>query len=151
MAIPKKRKTSSFKWSPERRARFNAKKAAKNFQPPLPRLGVMPEKIEGQSYDDFDTNAAIRAHHQRMMEHDKMMSNAVQGETKFYSHIDNPIGYTKGRIEVIDFIEDKNLNLHLGSAVQYIVRSSYKGGRDDLRKAIWYLQREIYRQEREMR
>jgi hypothetical protein len=76
---------------------------------------------------------------------------AIQGESKFYSQIDNPIGYTKGRIETIDFIEDKQLNLHLGNAVQYIVRSSYKGGRDDLRKAIWYLQREIYRQERELR
>lgn len=79
------------------------------------------------------------------------LSEVVQGETKFYSHIDNPIGYTKGRIEVIDFIEDKDLNLHLGNAIQYIVRSKYKGGRDDLKKAIWYLQREIYRQEKELR
>ena len=130
MAISKKRKTSSSKWSAERWARFNAKKAAKNFQPPLAGLGRMPEKVEGQP--DFD-------------------DPAVQGKSKFYSHIDNPIGYTKGQIEVIDFIEDKQLNLHLGNAIQYIVRSPYKGGRDDLRKAIWYLQREIYRQERELR
>jgi hypothetical protein len=76
-------------------------------------------------------------------------TSVVQGVTTFYSNVDNPIGYTKGSIEVIDFIEDKELNLHCGVAVQYIVRSNYKGGVEDLKKAIWYLQREIYRQERQ--
>lgn len=107
------------------------------------------------SSDDFNTKAARDAKEEREKRIAEFWPGKAfeveQGQTKFYSHIDNPIGYTKGRIEVIEFIEDKQLNLHLGNAVQYIVRSSYKGGRDDLKKAIWYLQREIYRQERELR
>ena len=105
-------------------------------------------KWSAERRERFNAKKAIQ---QRLDDIKPLPPVAIQGESKFYSPIDNPIGYTKGQIEVIDFIEDKQLNLHLGNAIQYIVRSPYKGGRDDLRKAIWYLQREIYRQERELR
>lgn len=56
----------------------------------------------------------------------------------------NPEHYKIGGIETIDFIEAKNLNYNLGNAVKYISRAGHKGSRvDDLKKAVWYLQREL--------
>lgn len=60
----------------------------------------------------------------------------------------NPSYYKEGKIEVIDFIEDKELNYHRGNAIKYIVRAGKKKTSreiDDLQKAIWYLNREIER------
>lgn len=58
--------------------------------------------------------------------------------------VDHPSHYNMGRIEVIDAIEDWNLGFHDGNAVKYIARANHKGQRDqDLRKAIWYLERLI--------
>ncbi len=61
-------------------------------------------------------------------------------------NINNPPHYTSGKIEVIDYIEDKNLNFHMGNAVKYISRAGKKGDYiEDIQKAIWYLNREIKR------
>lgn len=49
--------------------------------------------------------------------------------------------------EAIKVIEAWELNFHLGNAVKYIARAGKKGGaKQDLQKAVWYLQREIDRQ-----
>lgn len=63
----------------------------------------------------------------------------------------NPNYYRQG-IEVIDFIECYGLNFHRGNAVKYIARAGKKDPSkesEDLRKAIWYLQRELQRIESE--
>ena len=58
--------------------------------------------------------------------------------------VNNPAHYTVGGIETIDFIEAKKLGYNLGNVVKYITRSDYKGNKlEDLRKAQWYLTREI--------
>lgn len=62
--------------------------------------------------------------------------------------VNHPAHYTDGKIEVIDFIEDKGLNFHRGNAVKYIARAGKKDPEkevEDLRKAVWYLNREITR------
>lgn len=62
--------------------------------------------------------------------------------------VNRPSHYTDGKIEVIDFIEDKGLNFHRGNAVKYIARAGKKDPKkevEDLRKAIWYLERECKR------
>lgn len=62
--------------------------------------------------------------------------------------VNHPKHYTTGKIEVIDFIEDKNLNYHRGNAVKYIVRAGIKDQAkeiEDLQKAAWYINREINR------
>ena len=60
--------------------------------------------------------------------------------------VDHPPHYTQGDIEAIDAIEDWELGYHLGNAVKYIVRADHKGRRlEDLKKAVWYLNREIGR------
>ena len=59
--------------------------------------------------------------------------------------VNHPSHYVKG-IEPIDIIESWNLNLSLGNAIKYILRSPYKGKQiEDLEKAKWYLEREISR------
>lgn len=62
--------------------------------------------------------------------------------------VSHPAHYTDGKIEVIDFIEDKGLGFHLGNAVKYIARAGKKDpdkAVEDLEKARWYLDREIRR------
>jgi hypothetical protein len=58
--------------------------------------------------------------------------------------VNNPAHYTAGGIETIDFIEAKKLGYNLGNVVKYITRADHKGNKlEDLRKAQWYLTREI--------
>ena len=71
-------------------------------------------------------------------------------EKKVNDAVNRPSHYTDGKIEVIDFIEDKGLNFHRGNAVKYIARAGKKDPNkevEDLRKAIWYLERECKRLE----
>ena len=66
------------------------------------------------------------------------------------SSVNHPPHYTKGGIEAIDVIEAWDLGFHLGNAIKYIARAGRKGdAAEDLRKAIWYLEREISRFEGE--
>ena len=63
-------------------------------------------------------------------------------------NVNHPAHYTDGKIEVIDFIEDKQLGFHLGNAVKYISRAGKKDPEktiENLQKAEWYLHREIQR------
>ena len=64
--------------------------------------------------------------------------------------VNHPSHYNDGKIEVIDFIEDKNLNFHRGNAVKYIARAGKKDKSkevEDLKKAQWYIEREVKRLE----
>ena len=67
-------------------------------------------------------------------------------DSAFEEKVNHPSYYNTGRIEVIDFIEDQGLNFNLGNAVKYISRAGKKDTkkfREDLEKAIWYLNREL--------
>jgi hypothetical protein len=56
----------------------------------------------------------------------------------------SPPHYTRGRIDVWDFIRDQSLGFHRGNAIKYICRAGYKEDEiEDLEKAIHYLQNEI--------
>jgi hypothetical protein len=62
--------------------------------------------------------------------------------------VNHPSHYTFGSIEVIDVIEDWRLDYHLGNAVKYIARAYHKGNTiQDLKKAVWYLNRRIQQME----
>jgi hypothetical protein len=59
-------------------------------------------------------------------------------------NVNHPSHYNRGNIEVIEFIEDQQLGMHLGNAVKYICRAGHKSGAnfaEDLKKAIWYIRR----------
>ena len=58
--------------------------------------------------------------------------------------VEHPAHYKVGGIETIDFIEAKKLNYNIGNVVKYLTRADHKGNKlEDLRKAQWYLTREI--------
>ena len=61
--------------------------------------------------------------------------------------VDHPNYYKTGGIEAIDAIEAWGLGFNLGNVVKYIARAGHKttDGLQDLRKAAWYLDREIKR------
>ena len=64
------------------------------------------------------------------------------------SRVDHPDHYqTSAGLEAIDVIEAFfHDNFHLASAFKYIARAGKKGDYvEDLRKSIWYLEREIDR------
>ena len=56
----------------------------------------------------------------------------------------SPKYYTRGSIEVWDFIRDQGLNYHLGNAIKYICRAGHKDSAEqDLKKALHYLENEL--------
>ena len=64
--------------------------------------------------------------------------------------INHPSHYNQGKFEAIDVIEDWQLNFNLCNTVKYISRAGHKDDIvQDLKKALWYLDREIKRIEKE--
>ena len=64
--------------------------------------------------------------------------------------VNSPPHYKSGGIETIDFIESKDLNYRLGNVIKYVTRAGRKADSDplvDLKKARWYLDREIFARE----
>lgn len=59
--------------------------------------------------------------------------------------VNHPRHYTShpSGIECIQIVEHMGFNL--GNAIKYIWRADMKGGVEDLQKAMWYLEREIFR------
>ena len=65
--------------------------------------------------------------------------------------VNHPPHYTSGGIETIDFIEAKQLGYNLGNVVKYVSRSTLKGDQlENLKKAQWYLNREIKQLEKKV-
>lgn len=62
--------------------------------------------------------------------------------------VNHPDHYKGNRFEVIDIIEDYGLNFNLGNVIKYTLRAGKKDDEiTDLKKAVWYLEREIGRLE----
>lgn len=62
--------------------------------------------------------------------------------------VNRPAHYTAGKVEVIEYIEDKLTpeqleGYYVGNVLKYVSRYRHKGGAEDLRKAAWYLDRLI--------
>lgn len=58
--------------------------------------------------------------------------------------VNHPQHYSSHGIEPIDYIESHNLNFNLGNVIKYVSRAPFKGTEtEDLKKAKWYLEREI--------
>lgn len=73
----------------------------------------------------------------------------TKGVPRFEVHgtdnmVDHPNHYQGSTIEVIEIIEEFNLNFNMGNAIKYILRADYKEDDvQDLKKALWYIKREI--------
>jgi hypothetical protein len=58
--------------------------------------------------------------------------------------VTRPAHYTKGKIEVIDYIEDQEFGFHEANVIKYVSRARHKGKElEDLKKARFYLDRKI--------
>ena len=65
-------------------------------------------------------------------------------QRELFDPVEHPAHYKVGGIETIDFIEAKKLNYNIGNVIKYLTRADHKGNKmEDLRKAQWYLTREI--------
>lgn len=66
------------------------------------------------------------------------------------NEVTDPSYYRLGGIQPIEVIEAWGLSFCLGNALKYICRAGFKPGAhrlDDLKKAAWYINREITREE----
>ena len=58
--------------------------------------------------------------------------------------VNSPAHYTYGKIEVIDYILDKELDFCLGNVIKYVSRAGHKNNAlEDLQKAAKYLEFKI--------
>lgn len=58
--------------------------------------------------------------------------------------VNSPPHYQGNKFEVIDIIDDFGLSFNTGNAIKYILRADKKGNqKQDLLKAIWYLEHEL--------
>lgn len=77
------------------------------------------------------------------------LSINIETDAMLKETVNHPNHYNIGGIEVIDFIESWNLSFSLGNAIKYIARAPYKNNElEDLKKARWYIDREIQRLEK---
>ena len=94
------------------------------------------KKTEDRHIEDTNAEETIQV---PTAEHMDAMYGNVEHDA-----VNHPSHYTRGKIEVIDFIEDQQLPYHLGNVIKYIARAGYKGDKmEDLKKARWYLDRYI--------
>lgn len=70
--------------------------------------------------------------------------NSMKEATTKVEMVNHPSHYQGNKFEVIDIIEDYKLGFNLGNSIKYILRAGKKDDIvQDLRKAKWYLEREI--------
>lgn len=109
---------------------WTAKKKAK-----LPRKVMTLKKIK---------EATARVQEFIMKDVPPMPSTQIEMFEPATDPVNHPAHYKVGGIETIDFIEAKKLGYNLGNVVKYLTRADHKGNRkQDLEKAMWYLNREI--------
>lgn len=102
------------------------------------------EHFDGKEYSNYrGTNNLPEIHYSDFIE-------AAKESEPTPDMVNHPPHYTVNGIEVIDVIEKYKLNYRLGNVVKYVLRSDLKGNRlQDLKKALWYLQREIDKSEKQ--
>lgn len=70
---------------------------------------------------------------------------------KVVNQVEHPSHYNKGKYECIDVIEDWKLGFNLGNCLKYMCRAEHKGKElEDLKKAKFYLERQISLREKEL-
>lgn len=100
-------------------------------------------KLNGKPCGQAINNCHIPAH----VEWRAAQATTTPGDAS--SAVAHPKHYNVGRIEVIDAIEAWRLGFNLGNVIKYVARADHKSEPvEDLKKACWYLMREIERREK---
>jgi len=106
----------------------------------------VPQDGEGYVYRWINTNALSEDAKDALASQllDTVNPECITMDEPASDPVNHPSHYKTGGIETIDFIEAKELNYNMGNAVKYISRAEHKGNKkQDLEKAIWYLNREL--------
>lgn len=121
-------------WTAKKRAKVAKKKSKVDLTPALKFLEGRAQAVKAKGqWENIDVFSS-----------DKSITQQIEMFEPKPDAVNHPAHYKVGGIETIDFIEAKKLGYNLGNVVKYITRSDYKGNKlEDLRKAQWYLTREI--------
>jgi hypothetical protein len=106
------------------------------------------EEMKKQSEVELTTSASLTNQEIEHRLQDPYGAQRVWKAIHDREMVNHPDHYQGNKFEVIDIIEDYDLGFHLGNAIKYILRADKKGNtKQDLEKAIWYIQREIDRED----
>ena len=98
------------------------------------------------SFGFYARKIGSRIHKWQTLNNDNKETTDDEDKKEMVNH---PSHYNQG-IEAIDYIESHKMNFCIGNVIKYITRAKHKGTElQDLKKASWYLNREIERLEKE--
>lgn len=98
-------------------------------------------EIERRKSELIDLQKQIR---EEIKEKDLYGGQKVMQQILEREMVNHPDHYQGNKMEVIDIIEDYELGFNLGNTIKYVLRADKKGNKkQDLEKAIWYLEREL--------
>jgi hypothetical protein len=121
-------------WNAKKKAKVAKKKAKVDLSPALKFLEGRAQAVKAKGQWE---NIGV-------FSSDKSIAQQIEMFEPKADPVNNPAHYTVGGIETIDFIEAKKLGYNIGNVVKYLTRADHKGNKlEDLRKAQWYLTREI--------
>jgi hypothetical protein len=122
---------------------------ALKYHEELIEAGITPYSEKYWDKMEMRFNGKPKTRMMSAIEETKAAMDALGIDTKS-DNVNHPPHYRAGGFETIDFIEAKDLNYRLGNVVKYVSRAGKKDTDpiEDLKKAAWYLQREIAARER---
>ena len=121
-------------WNAKKKAKVAKKKSKVDLTPALKFLEGRAQAVKAKGQWE---NIGV-------FSSDKSIAQQIEMFEPKPDPVNNPAHYTVGGIETIDFIEAKKLGYNIGNVVKYLTRADHKGNKlEDLRKAQWYLTREI--------
>lgn len=139
-SVPKGRPGRPPKYCPECVTKYSKK-------PKVETLKKVSHELQKEEVAKQEIIATITKHIEAKPATRSTVTTAVKPakvSTEEHDVVNHPSHYTRGNIEVIDFIEDQQLPYHLGNVVKYVARAGFKGDKvEDLKKAQWYLNRYI--------
>ena len=126
------------------------KKAAKQAKKQIPKIEAEVRDVKAaMDFLDADSITTRKFTKAEMSALDKNWIEFPSDYVVGSDRVNHPPHYTAGGIETIDFIEAKDLNYRLGNVIKYVSRAEKKENPlEDLKKAKWYLEREIATRER---
>ena len=103
------------------------------------------EKVKGHSNDYFNNyvdRLAVEAREKK----EEVFNEKIDSQKNNNASVNHPSHYNEGKIEVIEYILDRNMNFCIGNAIKYLARAGFKYEDkylEDLNKALWYLEKEV--------
>ena len=122
-----------------------AAEIAKKLKTSVAYVYFVRSKSKKKKSDTSKKKAVFKSPRSRLINDLFQMRKAMDVIESKKDVVNHPPHYKSGGVETIDFIEAKDLNYRLGNVVKYVSRAGKKESDpiEDLKKALWYLNREI--------